>query len=195
MSKVYAHFDIEADGPCVINNNMISLGIVFMDPNGKEIDSFLVDIEQIDSHKPDKDTLSSLWLKDESIIKEYKRIIENSVSANEAMNNLSIKLNKFKKNKQKIEWVARPAAFDWSWLKNYYEKFKPSDAPEIGFKATCLSSIFWMYSSIRGFSKEQSEKKWEKLSEGLEITHNPLDDCRAQGRVFHNLCAELGIKL
>ena len=35
MSIIYAHFDIEADGPSPAMNNMISLGISFTDSQGK----------------------------------------------------------------------------------------------------------------------------------------------------------------
>jgi len=47
MSVLYAHFDIEADGPGTASNNMISLGIVFTDSKGVEVDSFLGDMEPL----------------------------------------------------------------------------------------------------------------------------------------------------
>ena len=47
MSVLFAHFDVEADGPSTATNNMISLGIVFTDPNGVEVDSFLGDMEPL----------------------------------------------------------------------------------------------------------------------------------------------------
>jgi hypothetical protein len=52
-----------------------------------------------------------------------------------------------------------------------------------------------IYSNVNGLSKNQVNAELAKAAEGLEITHNPLDDCRTQCRYYFYLCDKLGVKL
>jgi len=199
MTTVYASFDVESDGPNVVTNSMIAFGIVFTDNEGNEISTFKRNIKALDTRQQDPKTMYEFWNANEENKKMYDEIISNSVSAEDAIKDLAKELHKFKENK--IKWIARPASYDWPWIKSYYEIFKPKfvtmydSPPDIGFKAECLSSMLWMYVQINNLTKEQSNTKWNEFTEGLKLTHDPLDDCRVQSKVFHNLCKELKIKL
>ena len=56
-SILFAHFDIEADGPSPALNNMISIGVVFTNQKGDEVGNFLGDIEPLDGHAEDSATI------------------------------------------------------------------------------------------------------------------------------------------
>lgn len=203
-SCIYAHFDIEADGQSVFQNNMISVGIVFTDSNGNEINSFLGDILPIDGHQADPVTIREFWERDDNNRAEYKRIQENSRPATDVMEDLAKILAEYVSNKQNVIWIARPASYDWQFLKNYYEFYKPSlvicngilvKSPNMGFKAECLSSMWSMYCRMNKLSKVEQDKQWVLMGEGYAMTHNPLDDCRFQSKIYHNLCKTVGIEL
>src|SRR5271170_6092221 len=136
MSKrLYAHFDIESDGPCVTTNNMIAIGIVFTDTNGHEIETFRRCIKPVPGKVADNNTMKEFRYRDPENKSTLYKIMSDSISAQEAMCDLAVLLLNFNKNGHIIHWIARPAAFDWSWLKNYYEMFKPAilKYDEMGF--------------------------------------------------------------
>lgn len=207
-SIVYAHFDMKADGPCVLNNNMISLGISFTDASGNEVDNLLLDMDQINGHKPNNTFLTNFWFKDDINTNEYKRIIKNSIPINIAIEQLAQKIAEHYKGNKKIIWVYGSAACNWSWLKNYYENFKPHNieiktdqcttigkTPEIGDNALCLSSMFWMYCNTRGLPKKQCDQKWNQLTGDINLVNNTLDNARVRAKVFHRLIEDVGIIL
>ncbi len=204
-NNIYAHFDIEADGQSVFENNMISLGIVFTDSNGTEVNSFLGDIESLEGHEADPATINEFWLRDDNNKAEFKRIKDNSRPVENVMGDLAKVLAEYASQKHKVVWVARPAAYDWQFLKNYYEHFKPTKvaldngtivkSPSMGFKAECLSSMWSMYCRMNKLSREEQDKLWLSMGDGYGMTHNPLDDCRFQSRIYHNLCEKVGIEL
>lgn len=204
-NTVYAHFDIEADGPLVFENNMISVGIVFTDSNGDEVNSFLGDLALIEGHKEDPSTITEFWDRDENNRDEFKRIKDNSQPVEVVIEKLTKILAEYASQKRKVVWVARPASYDWQFLKNYYEYFKPTKvvlsdgtivkSPDMGFKAECLSSMWSMYYKMNNMSRDEADKLWNEMGEGYGMTHNPLDDCRFQSRIYHNLCKKVGIEL
>jgi hypothetical protein len=121
------------------------------------------------------------------------------------MSKLAKMLAEYASQKRKVVWVARPASYDWQFLKNYYEHFKLAkvvlddgtvvESPNMGFKAECLSSMWSMYWRMNKLSREEQDKLWTTMGEGYCMTHNPLDNCRFQSRIYHNLCKKVGIEL
>ena len=95
----------------------------------------------------------------------------------------------------KIVWVAKPAAFDWPWIKCYYEMFKSANAPDIGFKAHCISTMVWAYCASHGI--EDSRPLEVKLTKGVaeKHSHDALEDAREQADLFMGIAELLGMKL
>lgn len=202
MSKtLFCHFDIEADGSDVLYSNMISIGVCFTDHTGKEIDSFLGDLKPIAGHQPEKVTMD-WWNSNEHNRKELERIRSNARDANEVMRDLSNKLaDLFSKGQYRYSvWIAKPISFDWQWLNCYYNRFlrtltleQQSNTPKLHFRGTCMSTMRDTWQAIHKLSKREVKAKLEEAAKGLEITHNPLDDCRCQAKQYFWLCKELGI--
>jgi hypothetical protein len=205
MKTVYAHFNIETDGGVLLKNNMISLGIVFTDLSGLEINNFTADINPIEGHFPDNNTLETLWYNNNDNLKEYQRIMSNGKPVNSVMGRLSQLLAEYKSKNIKICWVSRLASFEWPWLKNYYDVYCPEyitletgvviKSPDIGFKSECLSSIWNLYCKINKLNSNDINKEWMVVSDFYVSTHNVLDNCKMQSKVFHNLHNKMNIKL
>ena len=108
---LYAHFDVETNGPCLLENSMIQLGIIFTDEDGKEVDNFLVNIKEIDDmyHERNEDTMNNFWYKDDEMRLKFNDIIENSIIVEKAMERLAILL--FKYQDRRIKWIAKPSSF------------------------------------------------------------------------------------
>ena len=98
---------------------------------------------------------------------------------------------KLKSNFKKIVWVARPAAYDWQWLNNYYKEFGPKNKPNIGFKADCISTMSKVYAKLKKLNKQQLEEEWKEITEGFEMTHNSLDDAKYQAALYLGLWKRL----
>src|SRR5271156_5536108 len=172
MINVYAHFDIKADGPSFATNNMIAIGIVFTTKDGKEVDSFKRKIKAIKNRIPDEKIMKDFWFSNDDSKKRYIDFTTDADNAESVINDLAVVIHQLHSKGFKLTWIARPASFDWPWLKSYYEMFKPTfidikdtkmSTPDIGHKADCLSSFFKLYVLINKFNKEQENQKWEQL--------------------------------
>jgi hypothetical protein len=192
MYNLYLSFDVEADGSCPLLNNMLSLGIAGYDSNGKEIVSFQRNILPIKGHEPEQRCMDEFWSKEPEA---WIFVNTNRVTPQKAMGDLADLLTNLKKSNWKIIWVARPAAYDWQWIKNYYDAFAPKNAPPIGYSAKCLSTMWWLYVKQNNLCKEEDSNMWKTLTEGFPHTHNPLDDARSQGTAFIKLSKLMTINL
>ena len=179
---IYGHFDIEADGPSPATSNMISLGVVFTNEQGIEIDSFQVDLRPRDGFRGNEDTLN--WWKHPDRIAEYTRIMNDSIEPALAMAKFAEQISRF----PKLKWVARPAAYDWMWLKCYHDLYCSGD---IGFKATCLSTIREVWMELKGYTYEQVEALVKEWTAELKMSHNPVDDARYQAKIYHMMMQDL----
>jgi len=191
LKKIYAHFDIEADGPSPNKNNMISIGVVFTDDKeGHELDSFLGDLAILPGHIEDSATLEEFWSKHSQ---EYSRIKNAQQPAKDVMITLSNKIASFGENIN-IRWVANPAAYDWQWLKYYCEEFKNDLAFDPGYSAFCMSALTHIFRRLKNITNEEFEalkEQWTEQKDGL--THNSLEDARYQAKVYHQIIKELKI--
>lgn len=194
MSIVFAHFDIEADGPTPATSNMINIGIVFTDNNGKTIHEVCLDLLPRLGYPGDADTLK-WWTSDPDRKKEYERILREGANPIVAMDQLNAALVHVLAvtGANKVTWVARPAAYDWMFLKCYHDLYKMhnKDAIPIGFSATCLSSIREVWKEFSGLKREQVDEYFKKWTKDVVMTHNGLDDARYQARIYHGLVDEL----
>lgn len=117
---------------------MINLGIVFTDSTGKVIDELVVDIEKREGFFGDKSTLD-WWKSDQNRLKEYTRICANGIHHLKAMEMIENKLKKLMNDFKvsKVVWVARPASYDWMFLKCYFDLYRVTvmNPIDIGFSA------------------------------------------------------------
>lgn len=192
--SVFAHFDIEADGPTPATSNMINLGIVFTDIDGKIIEELCLDLQPRLGYPGDEDTLK-WWNSDPDRKKEYERIVAEGKNPLVAMDRLNDTLFRVfaKAGVIKVTWVARPAAYDWMFLKCYHDLYRlhNKDAIPIGFSATCLSSIREVWKEFSGLKREAIDEYFKKWTKDLVMTHNGLDDARYQARIYHGMIEEI----
>lgn len=184
MKKLYASFDIEADGLSPYNSNMVELGISFLDESGIEVDSFYSAIKRIPGKEGTVGTIK--WLEKNGV---WKRAVEGPDVKNphEVFAKLVTKLRELSKEYE-ISWVSYPAAYDWMWLKHYWTAFvKEDDQSLLTYYSICLDSIIDFYAIDRKLTGDQKSELWNKLKKGKEHTHNALDDAREQGNVFIGL--------
>lgn len=191
---VFAHFDIEADGPTPVTSNMINIGVVFTDNDGKIIHEVCLDLQPRLGYPGDENTLK-WWNSDPDRSNEYKRIMKDGINPIAAMALLNgalahvLALSKA----PKVTWVARPAAYDWMFLKCYHDLYRlhNKDAISIGFSATCLSSIREVWKEFSGLKREKIDEYFKKWTKDVVMTHNGLDDARYQARIYHGMVEEL----
>jgi DNA polymerase III epsilon subunit-like protein len=190
--ELCAHFDVETTGPLVTQHSMIQLGIIFVE-NDKEIGTYKYNIKEVEGKRDE--TTMNFWYASEKRKLQFNTIINDNVSVEYAMLMLAERLIEYKNKGYYIKWIARPASFDWPWLKNYFDIYCPKEIiydgkkyekPSIGFKATCLSSMWDLYTLE--LTKNERDELWNRWSEGLEFTHDALDDCRFQANIYKNLC-------
>ena len=190
-STLYASFDIESDGSIPCKNSMLSFGMVLFNAAGEEIRRYQRNIIPLPGHKQEQRCMDEFWSKHPDVC---KFVNSDTVDASTFVRELEVILHEYKD--YRINWIANPAAFDWQWLKNYYDQFRSSDkAPDIGFSAKCISTLFWAYCASNGIEGARKQALSKELSEGCQHTHNPEDDAREQGRMFFNLCKLMKIPL
>ena len=197
MSKgvINVMFDIEADGQSFLSNNMINIGVVITDDNENILGEFNGDLEPLDHHVSEQATMDEFWDKNDNNRAELKRIRENERPAIDVIRDLFDFVYNTA-NGRKIKWIARPAAWDWPWLKYYHQLYVREymdEAKPIEFKATCLSSMEYAYIIATNKNKEDMKVMWKEWGEGLKMTHNGLNDARLQSKVFHGIKRELAL--
>jgi len=194
MTTVFAHFDVEADGPTPATSNMINIGIVFTNNDGKIIHEVCLDLLPRLGYPGDADTLK-WWSSDPDRKAEYERILRDGANPVEGMGQLNAALIHVLAvaGAPKVVWVARPAAYDWMFLKCYHDLYRlhNSNAIPIGFSATCLSSIREVWKEFSGLKREAIDDYFKKWTKDVVMTHNGLDDARYQARIYHGLVEEL----
>lgn len=180
---IYISFDIEADGPTPLDNNMISFGCVAYSKNGSLIDTFMRNIKNIEGHVSDPNTMKFWNLNKEA----YKFTQENKVSPEQFVEDLSNFLKKNADEDNKIKWIARPASFDWMFLKCYYERFKKTDYFNLGYSSLCITSMYKQYIKDNKLSKEQDNELWSKLTKDHKLDHNPVNDAKYQAAIYFGI--------
>lgn len=197
--ELFAHFDIEADGPSPACNNMLSIGIVFTDNNGSMVTEFLGDFEVLPGKCEDPLTMQEFWERDANNKEELARIRKNARPVMTVMTELNQFISNLKA--KRITWVARPAAYDWQWL-NYYQYYylhhggigslsgNPNRQVFKAIDASTMRDIYQVQSNLDNKAIDEQFKKWTDES-GFKMTHNALDDARFQAMVYHKLYSAL----
>lgn len=94
----------------------------------------------------------------------YKLTQENQISPQQFIKDLNDYLQDLDKP---FKWIARPAAYDWMWLKCYYEMFKNDDFINIGFSCYCITSGFVQFVKQNKLDKVQENELWNKLTKDM----------------------------
>lgn len=179
-NTAYLSFDIETDGPSPMINSMLSIGIALMTSDGNFADTLSVNIKKRDDAKEDENTMK--WWKTQLLA--WERCHQNMLTPQEAMAQVAEFYFKWSKE-YKLIWIAAPICFDWMFLKCYYTVFAPKGSPDIGFKATCISTL-------RDYSikcKVITNKEFDNMVSMLpkENEHVAVDDAKHQGLIFYGL--------
>src|SRR3990167_5770232 len=143
MQKLYISFDIEADGQCPSVSSMLSIGMCGLLADGTEVFSWQRNLYPLADRKPEERCMTEFWSKQPEA---WKFVQQDQLAADDAMIELADNIRELKL-KYRLVWVASPSAYDWQWLKAYYELTRKThpDMPDIGFSARCLSSMWWSY--------------------------------------------------
>lgn len=176
-------FDIEADGPIPTQNSMISFGCATYKENGQFVSSFYRTIHPIEGHCQNENTMK-FW---ESNPDGYKLTQQNQVSPEQFVSDLNDYLKQLDNS---FKWIARPSAFDWMWLKCYYEMFKKDDFINIGFSCHCVTSGFVQFVKQNNLNKEQENELWTKLTKDCVADHHPVNDAKYQAALYFGLLRE-----
>ena len=83
-----------------------------------------------------------------------------------------------------VRWVAKPANYDWMWLCSLYAEFGPADKVDLGFKATCISSMLRVC-ELAGADANALHR--EIAFSGYKHTHMADDDALGQAFVYLKL--------
>jgi hypothetical protein len=185
---IYFHFDVESNGPSPLTSSMLELGICATNPDGTEVGSLCVNFFEVEGMTGTRRVKQ--WLRDAKI---YDRLYNHPerLSPSDGMK----KVQEFVKSfpGKKIMWIAYPAAYDWMWLRSYWDKYLEGDET-CGYTATCLSTLinnhFANYLSHltdeNNLPLEFNVFKLSLCNPSLPLTHNGLDDARHQAWMFHS---------
>lgn len=179
---LYVSFDIESDGPCPLVNNMLSLGIYFLDKDLNCIFEYQINYELMDDHVDDQQTMEFWALNPEmyNLTRQNQQpIIQSMYELSKMLANMSLDY--------KLHFVAMPACFDWMFLKSYYEYAKKIDRRitfDIGFKCYCFSSAFDQYILSNNISDKDKNK--------LLTSFFPHDSSKAHDSLYN--AKERGIR-
>lgn len=108
---------------------------------------------------------------------------ENQVSFEKGFQMLANFLQEKRSKYKKIKWWAGPSAYDWMWLKVFWERYAPKDQPNIGFKANCVSSYLQSLADLLQISKDGLENTLAPLTE-IPHPHTPVEDSTREMYIF-----------
>ena len=180
LPPLYVSFDVETDGSCPLVNNMLSIGVVFLDATGVCVNTYSATFELLEGHVADPQT-AAFWSRHPSM---YAAARHNPQPIATAMRALSLMLSRMAM-KHTLQFVAAPACFDWMFLKCYYEfarRLDPEITFDIGFKCHCFSSALRQHTVAHGLNAAARERLLEELCPAdAERAHDPLYDAEIQG--------------
>jgi hypothetical protein len=185
--EAFCSFDVETDGDNPMMYSMRSIGLALYEGRDHTlVDQLYITISPQEDQEgvpfaPDPHTMREFWDKHPE---QWRDVNTSTVSPQEAMASLAQWLHRHYETFL-VKFVARPANFDWMWLKCYYEKYGPPKKPKIGYFCHDLSALMRAYQKCHGV---QDKKKFmNQLSREAPYTHNALDDAVCQGRMYMSL--------
>ena len=181
--EIYISVDIETDGPCPGENNLLSLGAVAVKPGTGMISELLINFEFTPGASPSLKTEQEFW----------SRFPDQYAATRQNMQPVEQGVDQF------CTWVkdlggvpvavAFPAGFDFSWIWYYVNRFG-SGSP-FSFSCIDMKTLAWC---IQGGNYRHSTKRnWPShwFDHGLPHTHDALADAREQAHTFLNMMQDL----
>lgn len=83
-----------------------------------------------------------------------------------------------------VEFIAKPAAYDWMWLSTLYNGYYPTPHPNFTFKATCISSQWSLLELALSPYKVRSMNKIITACPLNNGKHRALEDAIYQAFMF-----------
>ncbi len=181
--RLLLSFDVEATGDGVLTGSMVAIGIVGAIEDTKvSANANWVHVRKqwcLEEIIPRGELCwAEFWTKHLDV---WNYIQKNKVHPTVAMRELSNWLKELSSTFS-VYWVAMPAAYDWMWLKSYYEKYGPEDKFEIRFKAECING----YRNVAAlFGLEVVNQFNEYITpKHLALTHYPVEDAERQAYMY-----------
>lgn len=197
---LFMSFDIEADGPTPMVNNLLSIGIVGITMDKEIVFTYEANIEPLASHVPDEKCMQTFWLKPEQKL-AWDRLQVNKRNYVTVFEELGSQLKELNAT-YNLRFVAFPACFDWMFLKCYYELAKANSESkerfhDIGFLCECASTLWDVYKEKNNLTSTTFAgdlfKRWGEFDE--KTNHMALSDAIVQGKFYVTLLKQLNIKL
>jgi hypothetical protein len=186
--RVAISFDVEATGPAPTTNSCVMLGFVAVfedvtEPNPYDTTGWLVDRCQwcLQEYRPaDSKCWNDFWSNNLNV---WEHIQANALSPYQVMREFHDWFDALNQA-YTVRFVAKPAAYDWQWLNCLYAEFGPADKLDLGFKATCLSTMLHVC-ELAGADRNTLHR--EISFTGFKHTHMADEDALQQGYQFLKL--------
>jgi 3' exoribonuclease, RNase T-like len=182
-TTIYASFDVETDGPNILKNSMLAFGVVLCDSDGTQLCSYRANILPRDGAVQDNKTMAWWMQNGEAWSSVQAGARGPDVVMREFVEWLDRSLDRSLEGRR-VVWGSRPASFDWPWLRTYCLTYADRD---IGHSCECISSRWRQRVIEKGWSREEEDMEWTRLTEGVKLTHDPLDDSIYQSRIWLSL--------
>jgi DNA polymerase III alpha subunit (gram-positive type) len=177
--EIYISTDVETNGAIPGIHAMLSLASVAFDEAGNEIDSFEINLHELEGSCADETTMK-WWNAHREAYDQTRKVCVKPDLAIEYYCDWLMALQ----TRGKLVFVAYPVAFDFMWVSWYLHRFKgqsPLGHNGIDIRSYAMALFKKSYSDS---GKEHYPHEW---FDNLTLTHRAIDDARMQGRVFINM--------
>jgi DNA polymerase III alpha subunit (gram-positive type) len=188
---LFISVDIETDGPIPGENSMLSLGAAAIH-NYTIVDTFSVNLEQLEGAEMNPDTKREFW---DKFPEAWEACRKNLVHPKHGMQDLVNWVKALeKKHGRKATFVAYPAGFDFTFSYWYLMKFagqSPFSFSALDMKTLAMALLHQPNSkkhSYRGATKRRFPKAWFSKR---PHTHIALDDALEQADLFISMLKAL----
>lgn len=179
MNEIYISTDVEADGPIPGDYSMLSFASVAYE-DGKEIDHFYMTLDRLPGAGQDPGTMA--WWSRNIDAYEKTRILPRRPEV--AMEFYVQWLDRLAK-RGTLVFVAYPVTFDFTfiyWYLMHFVKRCPFGFSGLDIKTLAMAQ---MQTDFKATTKRAMPKAW--FDADKPHTHDPLDDAREQGALYHHI--------
>tara|TARA_R100000656_G_scaffold104176_1_gene76045 strand:+ start:72048 stop:72671 length:624 start_codon:yes stop_codon:yes gene_type:complete len=182
-TELFFSVDIETDGPNVLTNSMLSLGVACFKPTGELMGTFSANLKPREGAVQDERTMRDFWAKNPEA---WEATTKDQVDPHTALPAFVSWVDTFEADLKTC--VAFPAGFDFTFLYPYMLTY----AGRSPFAWSCLD-VKTMVSVIRRTPyRFATKKRWPKrwFNKGLPHTHVAIEDAIEQGLSFLKMRAD-----
>lgn len=175
--ETYISIDIETNGPVPGIYSMLSLGAVAYDDQGNKLDTFYVNITELEDAKTDPDTMR--WWSTEP--EAWKALQVNKRDPATAMKLFEDFCLKFSRPVA----ICYPSGFDWTFVYWYLHRFNGKSV--LGFSCVDIKTYGMAILDTNFRDSKKSEYYDDWFDPNLKHTHNAIDDALEQGYLFFKM--------